>query len=324
MRQGPRPRFWILLIIAVIIIAIAVWYLRPLRHAGPAAYRPADASVLVYSAVDRKASGTMSILDEARLRLFGAEPSALDRFLFRTAVAVALPRRVAVWVVPGSSREELSYLAVVDFGRGGRLIRTFAQRAIRNRLFDDWSTGQISGARITVDWSSGNGLGPGGLAFTRDSLLVSNNHETLEAVLSHAERPEGRFRADIERATATTGGLHIVAENDSGSIRTLVAAAEEEFAFSIMPSADSLVSLNLDAALEDGAARGVATFVYDDPARVDVGYGDLRYAYGIIRRLLRPRGLDMGADITVHDLRIEFAFSIDDFLTILDSSQGET
>lgn len=319
-----EPRFWLLITIGLFVVALAIWYVWPLRHLSPTDYRPDGASILVYTAIDRNAPGTQQIINEAKTRLLGVDPSSTRRFLFNAALRIGLPKRISAWLVPGASRDELTYAAIVDFGRGGRLVRTFARRAIQNRLFDDWSSGQVDRVRVAVDWAPSNGIGPGALAFHKDSLIVAADLDTLSDALGGASPREGRFAQDVNRTLETVGGFHIVGENESGALGALIAAVEEEFAFSIMPSADSLVAMNVTASLEAGTAAGNALFLYDNPTRVDTGYADLRYAYGVIRRLLRPRGLDVDADFTVNDLTIQLDFAIEEFLTLLDSPEGDT
>jgi hypothetical protein len=154
---------------------------------------------------------------------------------------------------------------------------------------------------------------------------VASDLDVLRSSLARDQSVQiGAAFQDAIANVADSAGFHVIADNRSGALSALIAAAEEEVAFSLMPSADSLQGMSMTARLDDAAAVGSATFLYDDPAQVDVGYSDLRYTYGIIRRLLRPHGLDMDADISVTDLSIKFDFAIEDVLSILQPTQEDS
>jgi hypothetical protein len=161
--------------------------------------------------------------------------------------------------------------------------------------------------------------------FFRDTFVFSSDTDLLRGAIEAdaVSTNNPAFNDDIAAALGTPSDLVFVGDNRSGNLTNLVRLAEKRLTFSIMPSADALSGITVVSRVENDAAAGQAAFTYDDAERVAEGRSDVRYLYGITRRLLRPRGLEMEGKMSVDELVVRLDFTIPEVERLLDSDSAE-
>jgi hypothetical protein len=304
---------WILLGVGLVLVALMVWLILPLRHPDPPAYQPENAVAMVVVDLDNDSDATQLAIELARERLAGSDPGAFARLAFSVGSSLAMPRQVAVWVTAGEDSVDPRYLAVASLDRGGRIIRLLGRGVIKRRLLGrSADTVRINGTRVSSAAPEEDSMMPTAFAFTSDSLLVASDFAMIRDVLAPGPviADEATFAQTIRDNLPGPGEISALGFNASGEMTGLVRAAEEKYAFAAMPSVDALSGMVIRAGLTEDAASGSAVFSYADRSRLDEGRSDVRYLYGVIRRLLRPMGLDMDAEITVDDGAVTLAFAI--------------
>ena len=304
---------WILLAVAILLLWMLIWLVLPLRHPEIPAFQPADGIVAVVGDIDTESESTELAIELARDRFLDDDSGFFKRAGFSIALSLALPRSVTVWVVPGEHMSEPRYLAVVSLDRGGRIIRLLGRGVIKSQLIDSpRRTTRIAGTRVTYSTDVRDGMSPRAFAFTSDSLLVASDFAIIRDVLAPdvASAATQEYAAEIRELAPQSGELVVVASNRSAELTGLMDTVMTDYGFALMTSADALVSMEISGELTEGNIVGHGELIYSDPGRLGDGRSDVRFVYGALRRLLRPKGLDMDADIAVGSDRVTVDFAV--------------
>ena len=195
----------------------------------------------------------------------------------------------------------------------------------RRLLGTEARTGRHVGRRVHYRDGTSDASRIAAYTFARDTIVVSSDPDLLRAALepNALSAHDPAFNTDIEEGLAASSDLIFVGDNRSGNLTNLVRLVEKRFTFSIMPSADALSGITVVSSVEDAGLSGEAAFTYDDRRRVKEGRSDVRYLYGVTRRLLRPRGLDMEGDIEVDELMVRLNFRVPEVERLLASDAAE-
>lgn len=305
------------LLVSILIIILLWWfgYTPPVNFEKLALETPV-VQAQIPSGTNSPLRGVLiGITEEKMLSSMG---SGLKRKVAQTGLRLAFPVMTHAYVFEFPGEETPVYLYAIDFGRGIKLVR-FGQDKINSRILGDESPDetQVQGytlmqrkEQLTVkgfkDINAGAWIGSG--------LLLCSDPAYLRKVLE--QYPEA---AEAGSSKPASDAIQIHIDNQTGYMEKLIRYYEQKFAFELFASIDqvSAVDINL-APVNADTLKGDFAFKTQNPLQEDDPMvSDVDFFYGVLRRTLRPQGIEMSGETVKDDEAVKLQVELTGFRTAL-------
>jgi hypothetical protein len=311
-------------LISAIIIMLIWWngYIPPVHFDKLALETPVAQAIIPSGSGSPLRGILVGITEEKTLP---SMDSGIKRAVAKVGLRLAFPVMTQAYVFKPAGAETPVYLYAIDFGKGIKLVR-FVQDRINARILGNEAPDETVVQGYTLlqrknqlnvkgfkDINAGAWIGTG--------LLLCSDPAYLKNVLDRY--PEA---ANTGSVNAATSDIHIHIDNQSGYLGGLIRYYEQKYSFEMFSTIDKVseVDINLTP-VKDNALKGNIVFKSKTAlTEEDTLVNDVDFFYGVLRRLLRPQGIEMGGETRKENEAINLQVELTGFKTALSQIEKYT
>jgi len=313
-------KFWIPVAAALIAVFVCIMLLVGGKAVPARSLVPDSAFAFVTVNLHEKGQGVRPALDSMEAWMLQKEHGRLKRFAIKRAFSSFLPEQIIAVAAPGEDQTKPEILLIVRMGCVIRLAKLFHGQVARVFFSGkDYEEEKIQGDRVTYIETRDGRMGVRAYAIIGNTLIAGSSYTVLEdALTSDSVKSTGETQPPnlipMLLRSSDRHTLFIFADNRVRNLSRLEVYIEERYAFALFPTMDAVEIIYGQMSLIPGEALGSAAFLCNDVGRLREVYSDVKYIYGVMRRVLRPSNIDMEGEIRILESRVQFDFRVPGYI----------
>ncbi len=299
------------LVISLLIMGLFLWLIFPGEGVKVTQLIPQETFTFLTLKIDLKDPGTSELLNN------------FDRRIRRGARFLGSVE-IAAFAVPAANKEEPDYLFLVKNNRLIKIARLF-RRSIDKAMIDGESFERIDyrDCRILHLKSPGKEDEVSSYTLFKDVVLASNNLSLLKSSLDQQGKEisfiSGEALSDFQKFQRTGKAMFLI-DNSRSELSRIMKRLEEESAYAIFPTVDSLNYLGgyFDP-LDADSLKGSLFFKYQEKADIKQGEEDVYFLAGLLKRFCWANGLNFEEEIITDNRYLKLNFKLSGLKAVINN-----
>jgi len=321
-KKGKPPGLKIALgiigVFVLLIIGFSIWLFRPIKKVPSWELVPPKTFCAISFNLDSKSPGMTELMSRAQkavLSKIGFAKRAVLRLMFPSLK----PKYLMALITANSESKKAGVVFVADMDKAIRLIKLF-EGTFERTLFRR--------APVTKELEKGQWFKSTETPSKRipvSAYSILKNNLVLGSTLSLVKDSSRRLREEktdvptwedilillLQKSRHRDGFMFV--DNSEGDFSRIIQSLEGRFAYAVFPSIDSVAMImgHVDLS-QKGAGNVIVSFRCRGPGKVRDVASDVRFMYGALRRMLKPRGITLKGKIRTegNTVTLDLEFSI--------------
>jgi hypothetical protein len=315
-------KFWAFVGYALIIVVICLCLFVSIQEMPIWSLVPNSAFAFISINISEDSGGTASLLNSLESWLLQGETSRVKRFMIKRAFSSFLPERIIVIAATGTEAKPES-LVIVKMTGFVRLVKVFPRQV--DRVFFEGKNIQeemIRGHRVKYIEAMNGRVGLGAYTIIGKTLVVGSSYSVLHGALTsypqtnHTHRDSQHLTPLFLRGTELHSFVMFV-DNGAQELSKVVSYIEQKYAFAPFPNIDAVEMVYGNIFLAADEVSGHITFISNDIDRLREVHSDVKYIYGVMRRIFRPLNITLEGEIQTEGSHVQFEFRVPDYINVM-------
>ena len=312
----------------LLITFMIIWYLFPIEKTKISHFMPDNAISFVSFNINKKEPFIKNAIQNVKTKIINEKTGFLKTQVINLGINMAMPKQVLLITSYDEKIKNTDSVIIINFGRLTKLLKIFSQ-SLDSQLFNSgFAVKKIKNHKIKyalkplkLDVKSINLIEmKHSYTIVNNNLLIGSSFKILQNTLwnylnNQANKQElDNITSMIMPGASEKSGM-VFLDNTKNHLSVLYKNIEEYVAFAAFPS---IVSTNIILGkiwFEEQDIQLNFEFIARDSDKMSDIRSDVKFFYGAMKRVLKPRNIDLEYDIKIQENSLFFNCRIINLLT---------